>query len=139
MALWVCGRRGAPSKRSGISTASGSGRCQRPGACAAQAIAGEVDALRVVHQAVEDGVGVGRIADHGVPLVDRQLAGEDGGAPAVAFLEDLQQIVPGAGVERGEAPVVEDEDVDLRPASKIAQPVPLLKFTRSRPPWRPRC
>jgi hypothetical protein len=35
-----------------------------------------------------------------MPFVDRDLAGEDGRAAAVAFLEDLVEIVAGAGVER---------------------------------------
>lgn len=66
-------------------------------------------------QAVEDGVGV---ADQRVPLIDRELAGDDGGATAVAVLEDLQEVVAGRGVERLEAPVVEDEEID---AAKRAQ------------------
>jgi hypothetical protein len=32
---------------------------------------------------VEDGVGVGRVGDHLVPVIDRQLAGHDGGAAIV--------------------------------------------------------
>ena len=55
--------------------------------------------MGVVDEAVEDGVGVGRIADDLVPFVDRDLAGEDGRAAAVAFFEDLVEIAAGAGVE----------------------------------------
>jgi hypothetical protein len=40
----------------------------------------------VVDQAVEDGVGVGGIADQRVPLIDGELAGDDGGVAAVAVL-----------------------------------------------------
>jgi hypothetical protein len=36
-----------------------------------------------VDEAVEDGVGVGWIADHRVPVLDGELAGDDGGAAAV--------------------------------------------------------
>jgi len=61
----------------------------------------------VMDQAVEDGVGVCRIADQRVPLIDGELAGDDGGAAAVAVLEDLQEVVASRGVERLEAPVVE--------------------------------
>ena len=68
--------------------------------------------MGVVDQAVEDGVGVSRVADQCVPLVDRELAGDDGGAAAVAVLEDLQEVVAGGGVERLETPVVEDEEID---------------------------
>ena len=34
--------------------------------------------MGVVDEAVEDGVGVGRVADHRVPFVDWDLAGQDG-------------------------------------------------------------
>jgi len=47
-----------------------------------------------------------------VPLIDGELAGDDGGAAAVAVLEDLQEVMAGGGVERLEAPVVEDEEID---------------------------
>ena len=63
--------------------------------------------VRIVHEAIEDSVGIGRIADHVVPLVDRDLAGDDGGASAVAFFENLEEIVACGGVERFETPVVE--------------------------------
>jgi len=63
-------------------------------------------------QAVEDGVGVGGVADQSVPLIDGELAGDDGGAAAVAVLEDLQEVVAGRRVERLKAPVVEDEQID---------------------------
>ena len=81
------------------------------GRVAAQAVAGEIDAVGVVDEAIEDGVGVGRIADQLVPFVDRDLAGDDGRAAAVAFFEDFEQVVAGGGVERLEAPVVEDEEL----------------------------
>ena len=48
------------------------------GAPAPQALTGEIDAMGVVNKAVEDGVGIGRIANEGMPFVDGDLAGEDG-------------------------------------------------------------
>ena len=80
---------------------------ERDRASATQAVAGEIDAVGVVEEAIEDGVGIGRIADHGMPFVDRDLAGEDGRAAAVAFLEDLVEVVASAGVKRFETPIVE--------------------------------
>ena len=65
--------------------------------------------MGVVNEAVEDGVGISRVADKGVPFVDRDLAGEDGRAASVAFLEDLVAVTTGSGIERFEAPIVEDE------------------------------
>jgi len=38
----------------------------------------EIDPVGVVHQAVKDGIGQGRIADQFVPVVHRHLAGHDG-------------------------------------------------------------
>ena len=67
--------------------------------------------MGVVDEAVEDGVGVGRVADDLVPFVDRDLAGEDGRAAAVAFFEDFVEIAAGAGVEGIETPIVEDEEL----------------------------
>jgi hypothetical protein len=69
---------------------------------ATQTVAGQIDAVSVVDETVEDGVGISRVADDGMPFVDRDLAGEDGRATAVAFLEDLVEVVTGTGVERFE-------------------------------------
>jgi hypothetical protein len=66
----------------------------------------------VVDEAVENGVGIGRVADDGMPVLDGELAGYDGRSPAVPFFENLQEIVSGLGVERLESPVVEDEELD---------------------------
>src|SRR5438045_8018953 len=77
--------------------------CGRSGASAPKAVAGEIDAVGVVNEAVEDGVGISRVANEGVPLVDRDLTGEDGRATPIAFLEDLVEVTTGAGVERFEA------------------------------------
>ena len=44
-------------------------------------------------QAVEHGVGVGGVANQRVPLINRGLAGDDGGAAAVAVLRKYNSIV----------------------------------------------
>jgi hypothetical protein len=84
-----------------------------------QALAVEVDPAGIMDQAVEDAVGVGGVADQRVPLIDGELAGDDGGAAAVAVLKDLQEVVAGCGVERLEAPVVEDEEIDAPSARRM--------------------
>ena len=61
--------------------------------------------MGVVDEAIEDGVGVGRVADDLVPFVDRDLAGEDGRSAVVAFFEDFVEIAASAGVEGIEAPI----------------------------------
>jgi hypothetical protein len=43
----------------------------RSGASAAQALTGEIDAMGVVNEAVEDGVGICRVADEARPLSTR--------------------------------------------------------------------
>jgi hypothetical protein len=52
----------------------------------------ELDALGVVHDAIENGVGEGRLADDVVPAADRQLAWEQGRGAAAAILDDLEQV-----------------------------------------------
>jgi len=59
----------------------------------------------------EDGVGVGGVTDQVMPFGDRQLAGDQGGPSVISIFEDFEQIVTRLGVERFQAPVVEDEQV----------------------------
>src|SRR5271156_1739870 len=76
--------------------------------------------MGVVDEAIEDGVGIGRVADHLVPFVDRDLGGEDGRASSVAVFEDLVEIAACTAVERVEAPIVEDEELDAGEAAHDA-------------------
>ena len=67
----------------------------------------------VVHQPIEDGVGKRRIADGGVPLLDRDLAGDDSGAALISIINDFEQIAA-VGVGHGRhGQIVEDQDLDL--------------------------
>src|SRR6516162_479440 len=91
-----------------IGSSSGNFRCL----LLAQAVAAELQAMSVMDDAVEDGVGEGRFADQIVPAVDRDLAGDQRGATAVAVLDDLQQVVTLLGAEWLETPVVEDQELD---------------------------
>jgi hypothetical protein len=72
----------------------------------------EFDPVRVVDDAVEDGVGQCRVADDLVPVVDRHLAGDDQRAGAVAILDDLQQIALLFGKQRFRTPVIDDQQID---------------------------
>jgi hypothetical protein len=56
-------------------------------------VAGEIDPVRVVDDAIENGVSVGGIADQLMPFVDWDLAGDDRGSPTVAFFEDFEEVV----------------------------------------------
>ena len=48
--------------------------------------------MSVVHEAVEDAVGDGGVADLLVPLRYRDLRGEDGGTGLIAFLADFPEL-----------------------------------------------
>ena len=67
--------------------------------------------MGVVHDAIEDGVGVGWITDQIVPFIKGDLAGDDGRSAAVAFFEDLEKVVACGSVERFEPPIIEDEQL----------------------------
>ncbi len=53
-------------------------------------MAGEINAVRVVDDAIEDGVGVGWIADEIVPFVDGDLTGDDCRSAAVKLMFSKQ-------------------------------------------------
>ena len=61
-----------------------------------------------------------RLADDGMPLIDRDLAGKDGGAATVAFLNDFQQIVAGLSVDGFQGEVVQDQQLDAE--QRAAEP-----------------
>lgn len=64
------------------------------GRALAHALAGEGQSVSVMDEPVENGVSQGRIANGVVPVLDRELAGDDRGAAAVPIFEDLQQVAP---------------------------------------------
>jgi hypothetical protein len=68
--------------------------------------------VSVVQEAVTDRVGQGGVGEVVVPLGGRELAGDDGGAGAVAVLEDLEEIAALRVLHGGEPPVVDHEDVE---------------------------
>ncbi len=76
----------------------------------AEALAGQLDAMRIVHEAVQNGVGVGGIANDLVPRRERELGGDDR-RPTAVSLEDFEQVMTGAGVEGLEAEIVENEKI----------------------------
>jgi len=55
----------------------------------AQRWAFEINTMGAVDDAVENGVGQGGIANHLVPAIDRELAGDQQGSPVVAIVDDL--------------------------------------------------
>src|SRR5258708_34459063 len=104
--LWACGRRSCVVQaQRHVHSATGSG-LSAGFTGSPHALPVEIDPVGVMDQAVEDGVGVGGVADQRVPLIDGELAGDDGGAMAVAVLEDLQEVVAGCRVGRLAAPAL---------------------------------
>lgn len=67
-----------------------------------------------MHEAIEDSVGNGWVADEFVPMLDRELACHDRRAAAMAILRHLQQVALLLGSHRGKSPVVEDQKLDAR-------------------------
>src|SRR5207253_10734795 len=67
--------------------------------------------IGVMDDAIEDGVGEGRLTDDLVPLVEGELAGDERRAAAIAVLDDLHQIAPLIGSEPVWAPIVEDQQI----------------------------
>ena len=67
--------------------------------------------MRIVDEAIQDGVGVSGVANDLMPGRQGELGGDDGRPSAVSLLENFEQIVTGAGVEGFEAEVVENEQI----------------------------
>jgi hypothetical protein len=76
------------------------------------AFSGELKAVSVVNEAVEDGVAQGGVADNFVPMFDGDLAGDDGRGATVAFIQDLQKVAPLGRIENRKAPVIEDQELN---------------------------
>ena len=76
--------------------------------------------MNAVEDAVADGVGDGGVGEEAMPPVVLELAGDDGGAEAVAVFEDLEQIPSRVLGERRDGEVVEDQDVRLGDAGEDA-------------------
>src|SRR5260221_3149252 len=86
--------------------------------------------MGVVNEAVQNRVGVGGIPDHIVPGAHGELARDDRRAPPVSLLEDLQQVMTRLGIERFEAPVVQNEQLDAAECSQEAGVAPVTSGER---------
>ena len=60
-----------------------------------------------MQDAIEDGIGECRFAEILVPMLDRQLAGDDGRARADAVVEDLGQVGAFRRCRRCQTPVID--------------------------------
>ena len=69
--------------------------------------------MGIVDETIQDGISVSRVSYDAVPSGYGELAGNDRGATAVAVLEDFEKVVPRLFVERFEAPIIEDQDLNM--------------------------
>lgn len=66
--------------------------------------------MRLVDEAIEDRVGQSGVADGFVPVVEGELAGDEGSSSAMAILEDFEQVAALGVGEGSEAEVIEEEE-----------------------------
>ena len=69
------------------------------GVLLSHAFSGELKAVSVVNEAIQDSVAEGGVADNFVPMFDGDLAGDDGRCATVAIIEDLQKVAPFGRIE----------------------------------------
>ena len=74
--------------------------------------------MRVVEQAVADGVGLVGVADDGVPIGHGQLTGDEGRGAFGPVFDDLGEVAPLGVAQRCDHPIVDGEQVELREASQ---------------------
>ncbi len=65
-----------------------------------------------MNQTIEDGVGDGEVLHLAMPVGDGELGGDDHRAVAEAVVEDLEEIACPRGIDGGQGPVVDDDEVD---------------------------
>ena len=82
------------------------------GVLLSHAFSGELQAMGVVNEAIQDGVGDGGVTDNFVPMFDGDLAGDDGRGATVAIIQDLQKVAPFGRIENRKAPVIEDQELN---------------------------
>ena len=73
-----------------------------------------VDGVYVVDQAIQHGIGQGRILHSLAPSFDGPLAGEDGGTVEMSVVEDFDQILLLVPVDGRECPIVQYQDMNAR-------------------------
>ena len=81
-------------------------RCRVNRFAFAHGVSFQFEFVGVVHESVEDGLGDRAVAEGGVPLVERELTGDEGGASVVAVIQDFEKIAHDGIGEWCEAEVV---------------------------------
>ena len=86
--------------------------------------------MSIVDEAIQDGVGVSRIPNNLVPGGQGELGGDDRRSAPVSLLEDFEQVVTSASIERFEAEVVEDEQIGAAEGFDEARMAPIASGER---------
>lgn len=85
-----------------------------------------------LHDAVQNGIGDGGVANPCMPVLNRQLACDDGCFVTGPVVDDLQQIRARHAINRPHTPIVEDQYVRFcklnQPLAKAAAAVPDAQF-----------
>jgi hypothetical protein len=76
------------------------------------AFSGELKAVSIVNEAVQDRVAEGGVTYDVVPMFDGDLAGDHGRGATMAIIKDLQKVAPFGRIENRQAPVIEDEELN---------------------------
>ncbi len=84
------------------------------------AFSGELKAVSVVNEAIQNRITERGVADDVVPVLHGDLAGDDCGSAAMAIIEDFHDVAAFGGVEDPQAPVVVDEE--LNAPERLVQP-----------------
>ena len=71
----------------------------------------ELDAIGIVHETVQDGIGESGIRESGMPCIHRDLSSDQGGTSSVSVIEHLQEITGLMDGKRVAQPVIEDEEL----------------------------
>ena len=79
------------------------------GSLFAQGLALEPDTVRAVNDTIQDGLGQRGVAEHAVPMLCRELTGDDQRAGLHTLIDYIQQGIPHCGLYRGQPKVIEDE------------------------------
>jgi hypothetical protein len=71
-----------------------------------------------VNEPIEDGIGKRGVGNDLMPMLDRQLAGDQSGTESISILQDFQKIVSLFFDKFGKPPVVEDQKVGTSDGSE---------------------
>ncbi len=94
-------------------------------------VAGQLDAVRVVDEAIQDSIGERRIFHGLMPTFHRELAGSNGGADLVSVIQDFQQIILLRVGELFQPPIISNQHAKPRQRTQQLQEPALCSRQRN--------